>query len=77
MAVSAFLRCFVERVGVIIISVYTAYIAWKGLICVANGHDGTEQQLIGWTDQNSLVLASAGAWTLWPISFLTVEKSGP
>jgi hypothetical protein len=63
MAPSAFSLCFGERVGAIIISVYIDYIAWKGLIFVVNGHDGTEQQLIAWTGLNSPVFISAGAWT--------------
>lgn len=46
MVASVFLLCFGESVGAIIISVYTAFIAWKGLICAANGHDVTEHQLI-------------------------------
>ena len=53
-----------RRAGAIIISVYTAYIAWKGLICVVSVHDGTGQRLIDWIDLNSLLFISAGAWTL-------------
>lgn len=54
MATSVFLRYFDGRDGSTIISVYTAYIAWNGLICVVSVHDGIEQRLIDWIDLSSL-----------------------
>lgn len=76
MVVSASLRYFEGKAGGIIISAYTVYIAWKGLICGVSGLDASDQRLIGWIDLNSPVFINAGAWTSWQISSSMVEKSG-
>ena len=75
-AANVFLPCFGAKVGEIIISVFTVYIGWKGLICVVNGPDASGQQPIGWIGLSSLLFMNAGAWTLWRISFSMGGKSG-
>lgn len=60
MAVSVFLPCLDVRVGATITSACSAYIAWRGLICVTTGHDGTAQLLTGWIDLSSLLFISVG-----------------
>ncbi len=57
---------FGGRVGAIITSGYSVFIAWKGLICVASGLDVIERLLIDWTVQCFPVFISAG----------TVRRSG-